>query len=696
MSYEHLHDRFGRVQIIQDDFLNRIREYRATRDPSILPDIQDANKLDDELEDIARELSHGEAEPPPAALFVPVAAVSTQRRKRAVDKSADKVAVESNSVSPDVSLEKWGTDDDVNLIDAPPQRASPVGLPASNPWPEEPLVDSTTEKPLSLHSFDDEIPFGGTAESLQDTPRSRRKKRLDKFVVMNNASDIAVKRGESPVVVPTFGEVMKNAVDHGDIAVVDSESSVPETYDEPPPTFRNDPPVSKGAAAGPETTLKKVESFAESGVQDALSKKESLRIESIPVSQILAAPPVLTTSLLTSSEPVLPVFPVNLSYISPTPPASPPLNEQTIQREPTYASPTPPSSPPKANLEITGGSEPVGLIYEGIDKKGSGRVSDRSDSDNEKVPTPRKPFSPAAFDAPRRSPARNFSPLGRSNERRRTSMNEEDHHRYWRHIRAERERYEKILSTISQIKEVQDQLKRDFTQTRVKAVGITGEYLFRPRQTPGIPEKVVLQSLNSARSALQEDDEIIEVDDIPLDPPEQGVAEAPEQTPIIENQQGPVSPEDAARQEAPTAWSAWIAGLIEQPKPSEEAPVVVAEPLAVGSPSSRRRGIPTSQSETVFGVTINIPDEPVTLPGKQGTKIIMAVLTIQKYFRRWRTIRKERLASMASIAEIEAVNAREALRQRRRARSRSANRDAWNIANPPVQPEQEEVVEVVD
>ena len=695
MSYEDLQGRFEKVQTLQGDFLNRIREYRTTRDPSILPDIQDANKLDDELEDIARELSHGDADPPQTEVVISALPVSVQRRRRPATQPVAKEAVDDNMVPLDLYIMKRDSDDNVKLTDAPPQRASPTGLPAAVPLLDEQLLDATTDKSVSLPSLDDDIPLGGTAESLQNTPRSRRKKRLDSFVVMNNASEVAVQRVESPVVVPTFGEVIKNAVDHGEIVVGDSESSVPETYDEPPPTFRKDPTINRGPSV-PAPIFKVVESLPDIPIQESVSKKESLRIESIPVSQILAASPVVVGPLLASNEPARAHFPPDLSYVSPTPPASPPPKEPVIQPELTYASPTPPSSPPKANTEIRESSEPAGLVYRGIEKKGSSQVSDRSDSENEKIPTPRKAYSPAAFDPRARSPARNFSPLGRSNERRRTSMTEEDQSRYWRHVRAERERYEKILSTISQIKEVQDQLKKDFTQTRVKAVGITGDYLFRPRQTPGLPEKVATQSSTPGRSAPPEDEEIIEVPDIPPEPPAKPVIEVPPQGPA-DNQQGPISPEDAARQEAPTAWSSWIAGLMDKPKAPEETPVVITEPLAVGSPTSRRRRPSNSQSETVFGVPVNAAEAPAApSPANQAANAIMAVLTIQKWFRRWRAIRKERLASMASMAEVEAVNAREALRQRRRARSRSANRDAWNVQAPTAQPEQEEIIEVVD
>jgi hypothetical protein len=219
MPLDSLKSRFDRVQSLQNDFLNRIKEYRVSRDPSVLPDLREADRLDDELEDIVRELSDSDisseqvVEASPRLLFLAPRSleetvVSMELDDQIIERASPRAVAE---VPEDLVLETMIPDNGSE------QRLDIA--PIDNPEP------SRTE------SASEEIPLGGSAES------PRRRKRLDSFIVVNDAkSAVDPQAASSPKPVPTFGQVVKEAVTQGDLE--DSESSVAETYDEPPPTVR--------------------------------------------------------------------------------------------------------------------------------------------------------------------------------------------------------------------------------------------------------------------------------------------------------------------------------------------------------------------------------------------------------------------------------------------------------------------------
>jgi hypothetical protein len=341
MSLERLHSRFQRLQGMQNEFLSRIKEYRLTKDPSLLPAVAEADRLDTELKDIARELSDTDSDESGDEDFgvPPKTKATTEEVVKIPEKLVD---------LPQPTIEEGHT-----LEELPPDRSSPV------------IHESKETKP------DD--------DASANSPGSRRRKRMDSFVVVSDASAAVAKSASPPpatTIIPSFGEVIKQAVDEGELSLPDNESSAPETFDEPPPTYRREEEVQ---SPGPTLSL------------------------------------VPTQSVVIIEE----------------------------QKDLTYISPTPPASPP-----------PV------------------------VVPTVLSP-PPAVVSTPQSA---HQSPLGRSNDRRKLLPQlSKDPTKYWLHVRAERERMGSILALLKQLDEVQSEIRKDFVNIKVRPIGITGEYLFTKR-----------------------------------------------------------------------------------------------------------------------------------------------------------------------------------------------------------------------
>ena len=550
MPLHDLRDRFERVQAMQEDFLTRIRQYRLTKDPLLLPAVTEADRLDDELVDIARELSQSDSDDEaPVRISIDLPPVPNMSRRRI---SAPVVVTD---VQPGVCLDE-----------IPPERSSPVIGPSSNHEDSAVLVD------LEYDRSNPQI----EASASPSTGGGLRRKRMDSFVVMRDATEAVAKTpvspGNSGTVIPSFGEVMKHAMDDGELSLSENESSAPETFDEPPPTYR----------------------------KDDLERPEK-RLEIVPTQPVV----VLEE-------------PRDLTYISPTPPTSPP--PMVAPSRPNFLSPQPEVV---SNMLVTQPETISPTMLFSPPVLAQPQVF---------LPTLLSPGNAPALLSPLERDRNKQSPLGRVNERRKALSDlSSEPAKYWQHVRAERERMESILETLGQLETVQSEIRKDFENLRVRPIGVTGEYLFRKHRksiaadsSPGVV--VAGDDIDRATGGLE----------VTGSEPAQPI-EAPQSTPPA-------------------------AELVEvvPSSPSGEAHVVTED----GLPSSPSVGV-VDMWNSWMGQFTAAPQPP---PRELPFKVVWAVAFIQRWYRRWSARRKEKLAWVASIAETEAVAAREALRKRRRDR----------------------------
>ena len=665
MSLKRLGDRFERLQGMQSEFLSRIKEYRVTKDPSVLPEVHEADQLDDELEDIARALSDTDSEESPPS-----------------DSSESFSDTSSENVSKD--SRKGGEKIPKSL---PP--ANSEITPEGQEPTQERLEDLIVEKSQPSITTEPEEPHSPPRRDSLDSetsPTSRRRKRLDTFVVVSDAVSAVAKPPTVTEQFPSFGDVMKRMVEETQLGEAEIESSAPETFDEPPPTYRtNDPvvdnltyisPTPPGSPPRKIDEEKPVVNLAEFLTPKTTIAETYSSVVLVPKTVIESPTRDTIPSIVYSPKTVI-ESPTKLSFPSIVsnpktvfePQVKESLHSVVSNAKTVLEAPTKTSFPSVVKQEVFSLAPEIpptattGIVF-GDNRKSSPRKTEQTFNS----PQVYKPRSPG-------EPSRELSPLGRTNERRKSVG--PDPGKYWRRIRAEREGVNAILEKIAQIESINERIRNDFRDVKVRPAGITGEYLFKRRGSPLTPPPpMVVETSNSPP------------DERTPTPP----ASAPERQPrtptppadvksVTRTPEKQVTPEKSTGIQA--VISAWIPALA---TPQETEPTPTDQEFV---PSDKIFGIPISPTLSLETKTVEIKSL-----GKQA----WAILVIQKWFRKWRTLRNEKLASLASMAEVEAVAARETLRRRRRERRGDTRRDAYSVTPPRVMDDslEGEPVEVVE
>lgn len=709
---------------MQTDFLSRIKEYRVTKDPSVLPDVTEADRLDDELEDIARELSESASEESESD-SIGESFEATVRPPKARRPPADSFSEFLVSMPPPRSASSPAPLPIPALIssdrleDYVPEKSQPRTA-------ELPAPDSESSAPV----MEEPSPARRSSLDSETSPQGRRRKRLDTFVVVADA--ISAVASPPPVAeVPSFGHVMKQVVEDEHLVEAEIESSAPETFDEPPPTYRTNDGLKREEKVDviPDKVLIQEESVHDLVEEKPMSVKEQVSGEK------KGLPPTLVETAIQAED--------MLTYVSPTPPGSPPpmsppkpvrnLAEFLSPKTVIEAPPDPPVFGTKTEGPVIVGVEPQKSAIGKLQDLLLGRPHDESKSDFKNAdsakgdelkpkeaspksrteglvfgkskiqPTPvtqkvvfmesdQSVVSPRV-DKPR-SPSRQReqSPLHRSNTRRKSAGM--DPSKFWRHIRAEREGVESILNKISEIRNVQERIRMDFVELKVRSAGITGEYLFRRRSVKRDDVEPSGNAIEPVQNPSDDQNDTGEHNNVSEEKPEEKT---------IGNEE--IKPQESSSLQS--MLSAWIPGLSTPPS----AAVTESLPEAVfPSNSSSRRSRSAEkpcvpEDAKIFGqpVTPGSNDEEITELGQSQidqlvppAKLVWAVAVIQKWFRRWQRLRKEKMANLATMAEIENVAAREALRRRRRERRGGNNVESYSVSPKRVLDDSLDGVEVVD
>ena len=358
---------------MQDNFLHRIREFKRSEDPSILPEIEEADRLERELLQIAGQLSPVNTK---KVLNEDITLSSGLGSRSSVadshsqsiigepvyveegnsDKNRSRTSLRQFSLLLPPTAPDPNTVADFLLVDQPvsplsERRRSLVISSEEKPPPDAPLLQLNDGKDLEV------------IDSSVTSPSGRRRKTTPSmFLIVKDASEVVLEEKTPPVTVeePTFGQLMKSIVSSRELLVATPES---DDASEMPP------------------------------------------------------PPAVET----------------LTYISPTPPASPPLLVPCI-------SPTPPVAD-----ELTGTSK-----------------------------------TEPAFS----KPPLVLSPLLRSNERRKKAVLSDPSGasvKFWKDVRDNREKADQVLLLLTQAIDLQAAFRKDASRIRVRPFGITGEYLFRSK-----------------------------------------------------------------------------------------------------------------------------------------------------------------------------------------------------------------------
>ena len=353
---------------MQDNFLHRIREFKRSEDPSILPEIEEADRLERELLQIADQLSPVNTEKvlkedvPLSSGFGPGSSVADSHSQSIKgeppyvedgnsDKNRSRTSLRQFAFLLPPTAPDPNTVVDVLLVDQP---VSPLSERRRS------LVISSEEKPQSNDGKDSEV-----IDSFVTSPSGRRRKTTPgMFLIVKDASEVVLEEKTPPVTVeePTFGQLMKSIVSSRELLVATPESD--DASEMPPP----------------------------------------------PAGE-------------------------TLTYISPTPPASPPLLVPC-------KSPTPPVAD-----ELTGTSK----------------------------------TEPAFC-----KPPLVLSPLLRSNERRKKAVLSRPSGasvKFWKDVRDNREKADQVLLLLTQAIDLQAAFRKNASRIRVRPFGITGEYLFRSKNS---------------------------------------------------------------------------------------------------------------------------------------------------------------------------------------------------------------------
>jgi len=250
------------------------------------------------------------------------------------------------------------------------------------------------------------------------------------------------------------------------------------------------------------------------------------------------------------------------------------------------------------------------------------------------------------------------------------------------------------LNKISEIKNVQERIRMDFVELKVRSAGITGEYLFRRRSVKRDDVEPSGNAIEPVQNPSDDQNDAGEHNNVSEEKPEEKTIEKEE-----------IKPQESSSLQS--MLSAWIPGLSTPPS----AAVTESLPEAVfPSNSSSRRSRSAEkpcvpEDAKIFGqpVSLGSNDEEIIELGQSQidqlvspAKLVWAVAVIRKWFRRWQRLRKEKMANIASMAEIENVAAREALRRRRRERRGGNNVESYSVSPKRVLDDSLDGVEVVD
>ena len=223
-------NRFVQLQDLQESLLKQIREFKLTGDPTKLPDIVEANRLDDELQDLARELNSPADSSP-----------SNERRRRSqishqftlvptldiiktepnlisisdiesiANTSSRAHSIKSSSVSSPVSSSSRHSSigpQRVYAVSATPVISTPQ---SSSSGPKSSSVSAVSSTPQSVLS----TPLPVATQLL--SPRARRRQ-IDSFQVPENEPVIIEPDKDEELIpakvvappLPSFGDLMKN------------------------------------------------------------------------------------------------------------------------------------------------------------------------------------------------------------------------------------------------------------------------------------------------------------------------------------------------------------------------------------------------------------------------------------------------------------------------------------------------------
>lgn len=229
---EGIANRFVQLQGLQESLLKQIREFKESGDPNKLPDIVEANKLDDELQDLARELdAPSDTSPsnarrrrsqvyqqfsfasPPIDLPIPPIPLSTIQsstssratsvRESSLSSRTISVKESSSSSSRRSSLSKIS-------LSLPSSRSETPIVSAGTPAQVTPELVVIPTAPLEPVSWD----------LLSPNARQRRRQN-DSFQLPPDvppttdfptpvSSNVTSSSQPAPVVLPTFSEIMKS------------------------------------------------------------------------------------------------------------------------------------------------------------------------------------------------------------------------------------------------------------------------------------------------------------------------------------------------------------------------------------------------------------------------------------------------------------------------------------------------------
>ena len=453
-----LANRFVQLQGLQESLLKQIREFKESGDPAKLPDIVEANKLDDELQDLARELD-APSDPSPS---------NTRRRRSQVNHQFTFVAA-PESIKPEPSLfpiteqrQSSANSSRRSSLTLPVSTSQPASSRRSSIQPSQPALatpslsqnppQTTSRETLSVRSSPkstttpSDLPKPVSMDLLSPSSRERRRQ-IDSFYIQEEpvlpehmpdqpdpVADQISEQSDS-----LSGQVPDEVPDQSD----SSSAAVPE---KPEPTFQ---PISVPPVAVPSFG-----EFMKSFVQPPSEQSSELSFSEInegPTEVLEEAPPV-------TRSPRRSTIGANLNYQIP---------QRTVYQ-------------PEMLTTSTPKPEPTESVVDQVKDAFSGIVESLSQPVPPTAPTPPTPPArrPVASPVPA-LPVR--SPLHDSNRRRSAFGKSADstEAKFWETVHQQRIKAEKIGETVTIITTLLDAFKTESKKIRVRKFGILGEYLFK-------------------------------------------------------------------------------------------------------------------------------------------------------------------------------------------------------------------------
>ena len=478
MSFEELQDRFRSIQSMQDNFLNRVRQFRASGDPSVLPDVQEADRLDDQLQDIVRALTSGETSSDSSP-----SVSSSRRRSRSSlrqfevatepmsgritppsltpsskGSSASSTPVLSTSVSPRRRRLHSFVITDAPVV-VPPTFSDVMKEVISNEQPDDAVsVPSVEEDVVNVVNADDAKPSGDPVNVSDDEI-------IDLGHEAEDAGDGAAGvRLESPPAHPVLTVSAPLSLESPPREPIVAAPDIPPVQT---PATTSPPPPSEPTPVAPTSPVTEPPQVPPTLPDITPDSTAAGRLDWSLFTQLaVAAAPILPASPLPTS-PTDELFPTGEVDKSDT--EVPPPTEEPVEL--VYVSPTPPASPPPP-------SSPPPVVLPSPPSRRQHPVFSPPAASPPHLPTPTRVGRP---------PVAPSSPLLKSNERRRAApaMTVES---FWKDVRRDREVVEDIVAILDDCVAVHTQFVQDTKSIRVRQFGVIGEYLFRPpKPTTTIP-----------------------------------------------------------------------------------------------------------------------------------------------------------------------------------------------------------------